>query len=117
MTCLHDIRLGPRQETEKEILERGLKLTKILTKALKKDKMHYRNGREAKNGDKVVQLVNGKPAQFGVIFDTVPGNDYCNSNLAPVHGVVGACMVDCLHVDDIAEFLKEKGLDKRPTGK
>jgi hypothetical protein len=118
MTCLHDIRLGPRQKTEEEILERGLELAKILTKASRRDKMHYRNGREAKNGDKVVQLdSNGKLAQFGVIFDAVPGNDYCNGNLAPVHGVVGACMVDCLHVDDVAEFLKEKGLDKRPTGK
>jgi len=24
---------------------------------------------------------------------------------------------DCLHLDDVAEMLKEKGLDKRPAGK
>jgi len=26
-------------------------------------------------------------------------------------------MCDCLHVDDVAEILAEKGLDKRPEGK
>jgi len=26
-------------------------------------------------------------------------------------------MVDCLHVDDLAAILAEKGLDKRPEGK
>jgi hypothetical protein len=34
-----------------------------------------------------------------------------------VHGVVNACLIDCLHIEDIQEFLKEKGLDKRPAGK
>jgi hypothetical protein len=28
-----------------------------------------------------------------------------------------ACMVDCLHVDDVAEFLAENGMNHRPTGK
>jgi hypothetical protein len=80
--------------------------------------MHYRNGREAKNGDKVIQLgSDGKIVQFGVIYDNVPGNDYCNGSLAPVHGVVNACLVDCLNIEDVQEFIKEKGLDKRPTGK
>ena len=80
--------------------------------------MHYRNGREAKNGDKVVQLsMEGKLLHLGVIYDNVAGNDYCNGNLAPVHGVVGACLVDCLHVEDVQEFLKKENLDKRPTGK
>jgi hypothetical protein len=80
--------------------------------------MHYRNGREAKNGDKVIQLdSNGKILQFGVIYDNVPGNDYCNGSLAPVHGVVGACLIDCLNIEDVQEFIKEKSLDKRPAGK
>jgi hypothetical protein len=80
--------------------------------------MHYRNGREAKNGDKVVQLdLDGHVKQFGVTYDNVPGNDYCNGNLAPVHGVVGSCMVDCLHVEDIEALIKAAGLDKRPVGK
>lgn len=80
--------------------------------------MHYRNGREAKNGDKIVQLGNdGSVSSFGVLHDAVAGNDYCNGNIALVQQQSGACMVDCLHVDDLAEILKEKGLDKRPEGK
>ena len=81
--------------------------------------MHYRNGREAKNGDRVVQLSTegGKVTALGVLYDAKPGNDYCNGMIAPVQGVVGACMVDCLHADDLAALLAEKGLDRRPAGK
>jgi hypothetical protein len=81
--------------------------------------MHYRNGRVAQNGDKVIQLGHdGKVAALGVLHDATPGNDYCNGSLAPLHGTdVGACMCDCLHLDDVAALLKEKGLHERPTGK
>lgn len=81
--------------------------------------MHYRNGREAKNGDKIVQIGNqGQIVHVGVLFDATAGNDYCNGSLAPTHTQVsGACMCDCLHLDDVAALLKEKGLDKRPAGK
>ena len=81
--------------------------------------MHYRNGREAKNGDRVVQLSyeGGKIVSIGILHDAVPGNDYCNGGIAPTLGgsVAGACMVDCLHADDLAALLAEKGLDKRPN--
>lgn len=81
--------------------------------------MHYRNGREAKNGDKVVQLsYDGKIAGFGILHSAVPGNDYCNGSVASIQtSGTGACMVDCLHADDVEAFLAEKGLDKRPQGK
>ena len=83
--------------------------------------MHYRNGREAKNGDKVVQLTmgdGGKVTAVGILFDAKPGNDYCNGSIAPISGAgMGACLIDCLHVDDLAAILAEKGLDKRPAGK
>lgn len=82
--------------------------------------MHYRNGREAKNGDKVVQIsmAGGRIEAVGVLHDAIPGNDYCNGRIAPTSTVVtGACMVDCLHADDVAAMLKEKGLDQRPQGK
>lgn len=85
--------------------------------------MHYRNGREAKNGDRIISLagygtgpvvING----VGILYDAKPGNDYCNGNIAPVQNPVqSACLCDCLHVDDVAEMLKEKGFDKRPEGK
>jgi hypothetical protein len=81
--------------------------------------MHYRNGREAKNGDKIVHLSveGGKVEAFGVLHSATPGNDYCNGSIAPIQGNTGACMCDCLHVDDLAAILKEKGLHKRPSGK
>lgn len=80
--------------------------------------MHYRNGREAKNGDKVVQIENGKITAFGVLHSAVPGNDYCNGNIAVIQTAQQyACMVDCLHADDVAAMIAEKGLHKRPVGK
>lgn len=84
--------------------------------------MHYRNGREAKCGDKIVSLAgyNGNPINaVGILFDATPGNDYCNGSIASTIGgpVVGACLCDCLHLDDVMAILAEKGLDKRPAGK
>lgn len=80
--------------------------------------MHYRNGREAHNGDKIVKLNGGKVESFGVLHSATPGNDYCNGNIAVVQSANDyACMCDCLHVDDLAAILAEHGLDKRPDGK
>lgn len=81
--------------------------------------MHYRNGREAKNGDKIVQIGgNGQIDAFGVLHSATPGSDYCNGFIAPVQATNQyACLVDCLHADDLAAILTEKGLDKRPQGK
>jgi ABC-type proline/glycine betaine transport system ATPase subunit len=80
--------------------------------------MHYRNGKEANNGDKIVMLQDGKIVAFGVLHSAIPGNDYCNGQIAVIQSAVShACLVDCLHIDDVAEFLTEKGLDKRPAGK
>ena len=80
--------------------------------------MHYRNGREARNGDKIVKLDGGKVVSFGVLHSAVAGNDYCNGNIASIQAPNDyACIVDCLHVDDVAEILVEKGLGKRPDGK
>jgi hypothetical protein len=53
-----------------------------------------------------------------VLHSAQPGNDYCNGNIAVIQDAKDyACMVDCLHVDDVAELLKEKGLGERPAGK
>lgn len=82
--------------------------------------MHYRNGREAKNGDKIVSLGydGGKPNAIGILYDATPGNDFCNGNIAPIQAPrETACLCDCLHVDDLAELLKNAGLDKRPAAK
>jgi hypothetical protein len=84
--------------------------------------MHYRNGREAKNGDQIVQIGGyGTGAQVvavGVLHGATPGNDFCNGNIAPIQNpVTSACLADCIHIDDLAAILAEKGLDKRPEGK
>ena len=80
--------------------------------------MHYRNGREAKNGDRIVSIgEDGQIAAVGVLYDAKPGNDYCNGTIAPTQNPQAcACMCDCLHVDDVAALLREKGFDKRPAG-
>lgn len=79
--------------------------------------MHYRNGREAKNGDKIIQIDNGKVTDFGILHSATPGNDFCNGKIAGITYNPGACMCDCLHIDDVNAMLAEKGLDKRPAGK
>ena len=85
--------------------------------------MHYRNGREAKNGDKIIFFGygGGVITAFGILRDATPGNDYCNGYVQigrePAASDPTACMCDCLHVDDIAQMLAERGLDKRPDGK
>jgi hypothetical protein len=81
--------------------------------------MHYRNGREALNGDKLVKLDDkGNVVAFGVLHSATPGNDYCNGNIAVIQAANDyACLVDCLHVEDVSALLKEKGLASRPPGK
>ena len=84
--------------------------------------MHYRNGREAKNGDTVIQIGGyGSSANvqaLGILHGAKPGNDHCNGNIAPIQNTATtACLCDCLHVDDLAELLAAAGLDKRPAGK
>lgn len=82
--------------------------------------MHYRNGREAKNGDQIVRLNSstGKIEAFGVLYGATPGNDYCNGFIAVTQSPKEyACMCDCIHIDDLDQILAEKGLDKRPPGK
>ncbi len=84
--------------------------------------MHYRNGREAKNGDKIISLAGyaDNPINaIGVLYDAKPtGGDACNGQIATIQSPgQSACLCDCLHVDDVMALLKEKGLDKRPAGK
>ncbi len=64
--------------------------------------MHYANGREAKNGDILIQ-VDSRSMVVGVLYNAVPGNNYCNGALAPLAGGthIMACLADCLHIDDL----------------
>ena len=82
--------------------------------------MHYRNGREAKNGDVIVAIggVFGGPTTLrtGVLCDAQPGSDYCNGTLVPLTGGMSemACLADCFHIDDVLEMI---GGAARPPGK
>ena len=78
--------------------------------------MHYKNGREAKNGDKVVLIPeypkdadgNSLAAPFvGILYDAQAGNDYCNGRLAPI-SPTDPCpnLKECLHLDDVKAALK-----------
>lgn len=67
--------------------------------------MHYKNGREAKNGDKVV-MVNGEGLTFsGILYDSKAlGGNYCNGRLAIISpGDPIANLADCLHAEDVAK--------------
>lgn len=69
--------------------------------------MHYKNGRPAKNGDKVVLINEYGTATVGVLYDATPGNDFCNGKIAPVSpGDACPNLKECLHLDDVKAALK-----------
>lgn len=75
--------------------------------------MHYKNGREAKNGDKVVLINEYGTAIVGILYDATPGNDHCNGRLAPFHPMDPMPnLSECLHLDDAKEALKGVGQKK-----
>jgi len=65
--------------------------------------MHYKNGREAKNGDKVVLISPySKVPVSGILYDAVAGNDYCNGKIAiTTANDPYPNLKECLHVDDV----------------
>jgi len=69
--------------------------------------MHYKNGREAKNGDLVVLVPShGKPA-VGMLYDAVAGNDACNGRLAMLTASdLYPNLAECLHADDAVAILR-----------
>lgn len=73
--------------------------------------MHYRNGREAKNGDKVVLIPDpkyGGVPRIGLLYDAVAGNDYCNGKLATMsQSDPMPNLKECLHLDDVLIAEKE----------
>lgn len=64
--------------------------------------MHYKNGREAKNGDKVVVIPDFGAPYAGILYDAVSGNDFCNGRIAittPTDPTPN--LKECLHLDDL----------------
>lgn len=70
--------------------------------------MHYKNGREAKNGDPIVSLPELGPPVAGILHSAVPGNDYCNGRIA-VTSISDpyANLKECLHADDVKAAFTE----------
>lgn len=68
--------------------------------------MHYKNGREAKNGDKVVLLPSYGLQVIGILYDAVASNDYCNGKLAHI-SPNDPCpnLKECLHLEDVLKAL------------
>jgi len=70
--------------------------------------MHYKNGREAKNGDKVVLFPSYGNPVVGILYNAVAGNDFCNGQIAVTHQN-DPCpnLKECLHLDDVLAALPE----------
>lgn len=98
--CYYTRAYGPFSRpppTTADILKLSAKLMKGMT-------MHYKNGREAKNGDKIVFFPSyiGTPPVVGILYDAVAGNDFCNGKLAvtaPNDPMPN--LKECLHLDDV----------------
>lgn len=68
--------------------------------------MHYANGREAKNGDKVVLFSSYAAPVVGILYDATGGNDFCNGKIA-VTAPNDPCpnLKECLHLEDVLGIL------------
>jgi hypothetical protein len=61
--------------------------------------MHYKNGRPAKNGDKIVSLTYGFA---GILHSAVSTSNSCNGRIAPIsQNDPYITIKECLHIDDI----------------
>ena len=68
--------------------------------------MHYRNGRVAVNGDKVIWFSYNGPV-VGILHDATPGQDLCNGQLALIKpGDPIPNLKECLHLDDVMTAIK-----------
>ena len=83
--------------------------------------MHYKNGRAAKNGDKVVMVQKSGIVTAGILYNAVPGNDTCNGRIALMsHNDPYANLSECLHADDVlgnAAGMRDVSKEKEPDPK
>ena len=71
--------------------------------------MHYKNGREAKNGDKVILIPGYGAPVVGILYDAVAGNDFCNGKIAPTSPTDPMPnLAECYHIDDVVNALEPK---------
>jgi hypothetical protein len=74
--------------------------------------MHYKNGREAKNGDQVVLIPTSGVPVIGILYNAQAGNDFCNGRLAlPQASDPYPNLKECLHLDDVLKALPAEVAD------
>lgn len=77
--------------------------------------MHYKNGREAKNGDKVVLIPSYGSPVVGILYDATAGNDYCNGRIAvTAPNDPTPNLKECLHLEDVLAALPADVPDSSP---
>ena len=77
--------------------------------------MHYKNGREARNGDKVMLIPTWGPPVIGILYDAQAGNDGCNGYLAPASADDRmANLRECLHLDDALDAIASGPMRQEP---
>ena len=68
--------------------------------------MHYKNGRVARNGDKVVLFPSYGNPVIGILYDATAGNDYCNGKIARISPTdPSPNLKECLRLDDVLSAL------------
>ena len=69
--------------------------------------VHYKNGRPAKNGDKVIIVDGYQAGSVGMLYDATAGNNHCNGKLAPISpNNPTPNLAECLHLDDVLAVAK-----------
>ena len=67
--------------------------------------MHYQNGREAKAGDRIIDL---KSKRTGMVYDLNAKSETCNGRLGnPNPSDPWVTLSECLHIDDAEVSVKE----------
>lgn len=63
--------------------------------------MHYKNGREAKIGDRIVGADSMGHPVAGILVNAQAGSETCNGAVVPFNSPTWTITLgDCLHVDD-----------------
>lgn len=75
--------------------------------------MHYKNGRPAQNGDRVVVVCGSNAGAGGILHGATPGNDTCNGNLAPLPSTY-CNLSECLHAEDVAKAAAMYAVASKP---
>jgi hypothetical protein len=77
--------------------------------------MHYKNGREAKNGDKIMLMNPYGASVIGILYDAKAGNDYCNGQIAlTTASDPCANLSECLHLDDVKAYIEARFMSATP---